>query len=243
MGLGKSCAIDSTWSGPLRGGCGAATGAPSWPPHWPCPNCRGPPVQRVVIHVIPIRHGFAMPNSDVSAKTETPNSQKMSKALLLTFWNYWVSLFHMMPETNSFGGMAEIEEMPVLLGHDDAWWDSWFDDAASLTAFIQQRNDHQTFWTKLLVAEYSTMFKHVRKRSVCCATCLLSFPQCENRCVPSFPLGKKVILCYFSNLIFFPCWKGVSFFSQQTNGCEDLIGLIWGFESATAGSFSGFQVS
>ena len=106
--------------------------------------------------------------------------------------------------------------MPVLLGHDDAWWDSGFDDAASLTAFIQQRNDHQTFWTKLLVAEYSTMFKHVRKRSVCCATCLLSFPQCENRCVPSFPLGKKVIMCYFSNRIFFfPCWKGVSFFSHQ----------------------------
>jgi hypothetical protein len=43
------------------------------------------------------------------------------------------------------GLRAEIEEMPVLLGHDDAWWDSWFDDAASLTAFIQQRNDHQTF--------------------------------------------------------------------------------------------------
>ena len=37
---------------------------------------------------------------------------------------------------------------------------------------------------------------------------------------------------------FFPLLKG-RFILSQTNGCEDLIGLIWGFESATAGSFSG----
>ena len=64
----------------------------------------------------------------------------------------------------------------------------------------------------------------------------LNCPQCENCCVPSFLLEKKVISYEIWNLWFFPL-KGVSPFSHSY--WEDLIGFpISGFESP-AGSFSG----